>query len=409
MDSGSSRESGSLRVLSFIDSLVVGGAERSLVALAPSYRDFGVEMHVAHFRDRSELAGELESAGAVVHHIGGPERRTSWVLGARRLIHDLDPDLLHTSLFEADIVGRAAAAFIDMPVVSSLVTDSYGPEHVGNPEYQSWKVRAAQLVDVVTAKRVDRFHAVSSGTADLMGGRLRIPRDRIDVVPRGRDPSALGVWSEPRRLAVRERIGVAPSVPLVLSVARHYHVKGLDTVIGAFPRVVAAFPDAVLFIAGREGPATRELLELASSSGIDKRVHLAGSRSDVPDLLVAANVFVLSSRAEGSPGALIEAMALRTPAVASDIPSVREVAGTPPTATIVPLDDRRALGDAIIELIGDAHFGRQLSEHGYRRFLEDYTIDRVARSMMLVYANAARARGNGVLGERFELLGTAAP
>ncbi len=406
MGSRSASHASRLRVLAFIDSLAVGGAERSLVAIAPEYRDLGVDLHVAHLRARVELAGELESHGAVVHHVAGPERRTAWVRGARRLIRDVDPDVVHTTLYDADIVGRTAAAFIDVPMVSSFVTDSYGPEHVGNPEYRGWKVRAAQLVDLLSAKRVDRFHAVSWNAAELMTRRLRVPRDRIDVVPRGRSPETLGTWSVERRLAIRQRIGVAPGVPLVVGVGRHYYVKGLDTAVGGFSRVIDAFPDAILYLAGREGPATDELLALARSSGIESSIVFAGYRTDVADLLVAADVFVLSSRAEGSPGALIEAMALRTPAIVSDIPSAVEMVGTPPAATVVPLDDRPALADAIIRLLGDEDLRSAQADAGYRHFVENFTIDQVARNMMLVYARAARARGRTVIGERFEQAGS---
>lgn len=406
MGSTSASEVSRLRVLAFIDSLAVGGAERSLVAVAPQYRDLGVDLHVAHLRARVELAGELESYGAVIHHVARPERRTAWLRGARRLIRDVDPHVVHTSLYDADIVGRTAAAFINVPVVSSFVTDSYGPEHVGNPEYRGWKVRAAQLVDLLSAKRVDRFHAVSWNAAELMSRRLQVPRDRIDVVPRGRDPETLGVWSVERRLAVRKRIGVAPGVPLVVSVGRHYYVKGLDTPVGGFSRVIDAFPDAILYVAGREGPATDELLSLARSLGTESSIVFAGYRTDVADLLVAADLFVLSSRAEGSPGALIEAMALRTPAIVSDIPSALEVAGKPPAATVVPLDDRPALAEAIVALLGDEHLRSAQAEAGYRRFVENFTIDQVARNMMLVYARAAKARGRTVIAERFERAGS---
>jgi glycosyltransferase involved in cell wall biosynthesis len=391
-----------LRVLQFIDSLIGDGTERSLVTLAPRYRDLGVELHIAHLRAVDLLAADAEAGGAVVHHLAGPERRTTWVRQARRLIRDVEPHMVHTSLYEADLVGRAAASMIDVPVVSSFVTDAYGPEHVGNPEYRRWKVRAAQAVDMASARRVDRFHAVSHNAAELMSRRLRIARDRIEVVHRGRDPELLGSWSEERRQETRARIGIAPDRPLVLSVGRHYHVKGLDIVVGAFSEVLERFPEAILYLAGRDGPATSELVSIARSTGAEPSVVFAGYREDVPDLLVAADVFVLPSRAEGSPGALIEAMALRAAAVASDIPSVREVFGTPPTGLLVPLDDRNAMAEAVGQLLSDEGLRADKAATGHRRFTEQYTIDQVARDLMLVYARAAAARGQHGIRERFE-------
>lgn len=391
-----------LRLLALIDSLIAAGAQRSLVAVAPIYRDLGIELHVAHLRARTVLAAELESAGTVVHHLSGPERRTAWIRSARQLIRDLDPDIIHTTLYEADLAGRAAAVFVDIPVVSSFVTDSYGPEHLDNPEYRRWKVRAAQLVDMASARRVDRFHSVSENAAELMHRRLRIARDRIDVVPRGRDSESLGLWSEERRLATRGRIGIAPETPLVVGAGRHYHVKGFDILVAAFAEVLANLPAAVLYVAGKEGPATDMLRSIAHSSGIEPNVLFAGYRDDVPDLLVAADVFVLPSRMEGSPGILLEAMALRAAAVASDIPGAAEVAGMPPVVTLVPLEDHSAMAEAIVALLGDDDLRSNQAAAAYQRFVENYTTERVVRDMMLVYARAAEARGQTALKERFE-------
>ena len=381
-----------LQVLYFIDSLSVGGAEISLVAFAQEYRALGVELHVAYLRPHAPLAKALEAAGAILHPIAGPQRRISWIRKARRLISELEPDVIHTSLFEADVVGRAAAILIDTPLVSSFVTDSYGPEHLSNPEYRRWKVRGAQLADLLLARRVDHFHAVSDNAAALMSRRLLIDRDSIDVVPRGRDPGLLGEPSLERRLATREGIGLAPDVPLIVAAARHYHVKGLDTLVSALPAILTKYPDAMLFIAGREGPATETLQSLVDSMGIESNVVFAGYRSDVPDLFAAADVFVLPSRAEGCPGTLIEAMAVRVPIVTADIPSVREVAGSPPVVILVPLDDHRALADSVLRLLDDEELRSQLTADAHRRFMDHFTVDQMGRRMMGVYSKALGSR-----------------
>lgn len=381
------------RILYFIDSLAVGGAERSLVDFAREFRALGVDLHVAYLRPRAPLANELESAGARLHPIPGPQRRISWIRQARRLLRELQPDVIHTSLFEADIVGRIASTFTDVPVVSSFVTESWGPEHVSNLEYRRWKVRAAHAVDLLSARRVDRFHAVSDSIATLMSRRLWLDRDRIEVVPRGRDPKVLGERTVERGLLTRERIGLDPATSMVLAVARHHHVKGLDTLIAAFPQVLRVHPETVLFIAGREGPATEALLSMTVELGIESSVVLAGLRNDVFDLTAAADVFVLPSRVEGSPGALIEAMALRVPVVASDIPSVREIAGSPPVVELFPLDDQKTLTDAVVRLLDDKELGSSLAAAAHRRFVAHFTLNQTARRMMGVYSRALKQRG----------------
>ena len=375
-----------MRVLTIIDSLAIGGAEQSLSMVSPHLVARGVEMHVAFLKDCPGVGEELRAGGATLHSLDGGKSRLGTLAPTMRLMRSIRPDLVHTTLFEADIIGRAAAWLLRIPVVSSFVTEAYGPEHVANPEYRAWKVRAAQLVDATTARFVRRFHAVSSSSVDVMAQRLRISREKIDVIARGRDPERLGVRSETRRNRARDEFGVADETPFILAVARHFHLKGLDVLVRAFAQVVVSFPDARLIIAGREGPATPELRRLMAEGGVDSSTTLAGYRSDVPDLMCAADVFVLPSRAEGSPGALIEAMALEAPTVASDIPSVRELAGeNPETAALCRVGSAYEMAGAIVELLGDPGRSAAMAAAGRKRFLDRYAMRATADATVDLY------------------------
>lgn len=385
-----------MRVLTVIDSLAVGGAEQSLAALTPSLIERGIEMHVAYLVDRPGVGSELVEGGAILHPLVGGGGRPGAARRAFTLMRRIRPDLVHTTLYTADVIGRTAAWLLRIPVVSSIVTESYGPEHIHNPEYSAWKVRAAYAVDAATARFVDRFHAVSENSAAVMAQRLRIPLDRIEVIPRGRDPERLGVRTEERRRAVRDALGIDEDVPVVLAVARHYHMKGLDLVMRAFPAVRDAVPGARFLVAGRDGPATSELLRMMDAAGIADAVSLLGYRSDVPDLMSGCDVFVLPSRTEGSPGVLIEAMALEAPTVASDIPSVREIAGGDQQSLILaPVAATDAFAEAITKLLSDRELAATLAAAGRERFLERYTMAAVAEATVRLYERSAKGRIDG--------------
>jgi len=375
-----------MRVLTVIDSLIVGGAEKSLAMLTPHLVARGVEMHVAFLKDRSGVGEELKAGGATLHSLAASEGWVRSLVSTTRLMRSLRPDLVHTTLFTADIVARTAAWLLRIPVVSSFVTDSYGPEHVSNPEYSAWKVRAARLVDALTARFVTRFHAVSSTTATVMAERLRISPNKIQVITRGRDPQRLGERSNERRDRVRAEIGISQGVPLVFAAARHYHFKGLDVLVSAFARIVDSLPAAQLLVAGREGPATPELQRFIAQENLEASVTLAGYRSDVADLMCAADVFVLPSRAEGSPGVLIEAMALEAPTVASDIPSVRELAGdTSETVSLCTLESADDMARAILELLENPSRAAAMARAGRRRYLDRYAMDAIAEATVALY------------------------
>lgn len=287
-----------------IDSLAPGGAERSLAALAPAYRDRGIELEILVLRDRPGLQAEVGAAGARVRSLGATRGRAAQIRQTTALLRERRPDLVHTTLFEADIVGRIAARIARVPVVSSLVNEEYGPEHLDNPNLRRWKVRGVQAVDAVTARLTVRLHAVSTPVADVMARRLRFPRARIDVVPRGRDPVQLGDRTEARRERARAELGLTGGDRMVLALARQDHQKGLDVLVESIPSLQRTAPGVRVVVAGREGDQSARLRTRVDELDLGASVRFLGERSDVGDLLCAADALALPSRREGLPGAL---------------------------------------------------------------------------------------------------------
>lgn len=377
-----------MRLLYFIDSLLPGGAERSLAALAPHYISGGIELHVAQLHDRPGLQSVLEDAGANLHSLDGGGGRVGWMRRASQLVGRIRPDLVHTTLFEADQVGRVASGLARLPVVSSLVATPYGQEHMATPGLHPWKVRLAHLVDAATARVVVRFHANSRHVAATMGRRLLIAENRIEVIHRGRDPRELGMREPSRRAAARRGLGLG-SRPMILAVARQEHLKGLDLALAAMPHVLARSPQAVLLVAGREGHSTPRLLSDLERLDLGKAVRFLGYRDDVPDLLAAADIFLFPSRMEGMPGAILEAMALEAPIVASDIPSVREALGdNEPTGILVPREDPNALAEAVLAVLAHPARAVELAATARARFLSHFTVAAIADRMMAFYQRA---------------------
>ena len=381
-----------MRVLYLIDSLIAGGAERSLAALAPWYRDAGVRLDVAYLYERDNVwIPALRDAGADVVSLAGVGALPAKVRAVSRLVSERRPDVVHTTLFDADVIGRLATLTSRVPVACSLVNAAYGPEQLADPALKRWKVRTAQSIDAITARRVTRFHAVSTTVARARATRLRIAPGRIDVIPRGRDPEELGIRTDARRAKARAALHASDRDAILLAVGRHEFQKGFDVLLEAFARVHRTHPEARLVVAGRNGAASAGLRDLAAGLGIADRVELLGFRDDVPELLCAADVFVAPSRWEGSPGGIIEAMALGAPIVASDVPAIREVLAEPESGTLVPVDDPPALAIAIERVLaGDVP---DHSTTAREVFVERYSIDRVAAAMVAFYERVARRSG----------------
>ena len=380
------------RVLYVIDSLEPGGAESSLAALAPWYAKLGVGLDVAYLKEGPGVHDRLRAAGVTLHPLAGGGGRLGWVRRARRLVAGLRPDLVHTTLYDADVTGRVAARLAGVPVVTSLVNVTYGPAHVDDPNLSRWRVRAAQLADIATSRLTVRFHAVSRHVAGEMARNLRLRPDRIDVVYRGRDPATLGTRTPERGAAARARLEVDEGTPLLVAVGRQEHQKGLDLLVEAMPAITARVPGVRLVVAGRDGNQSALLTALVERHDLGPSVAFLGHRDDAADLLAAADAFVMPSRREGLPGALLEAMALDAPAVVTDLPQVREVVSDA-EAVLVPPDDATTLADAVVGVLTDRGGATRRAAAARQRFLDTFTLERAAEGMVAFYERALAAAG----------------
>lgn len=363
-----------------------GGAERALVAMAPMYAQDGIALDIVYLKDKPGLQDELAAAGARLFLITGSSRQQ--IAKLTHLLRDRRPDLIHTTLAQSNLVGRAAGTLARVPVVTSLVNVSYGPEYLADPGLRAWKVRSLHALDALTARRVRRFHALTDHVADVMAGRLRVPRARIDVIPRGRDAAMIGERTAERRAAARAGLGIADDTSLVLAAARHERQKGLDVLLSGWPAVLAAVADARLVIAGREGNQTNALQALVASHGLQDSVTFLGRRNDVPDLMCAADAFVVPSRWEGLGSVLVEAMALDVPIVAADIPPIRQTVGDEGNALLFAREDSAALAAAVVAVLTEPERARERTVGAKARFDEHYTLDLVWTRMKEFYTRA---------------------
>ncbi|MGI8684200.1 MAG: glycosyltransferase family 4 protein [Acidimicrobiales bacterium] len=367
-----------MKVLYVIDSLANGGAERSLAAMAPLYGRHGIDLEVVVLQERAGVHAEV--AAVVPVSVLTSATRRGRAVELRSLVAGRRPDVVHSTLFEADLVSRVAVGPRGPALVCSLVNDSYSPAHLARAGVPAWKLRAVKAVDALTGRRVRRFHAISEHVAAAMQERLRIPAGRIEVVPRGRDPEVLGRRTPERRAAARLALGVPTGVPLVLAAARQEPQKGLDVLLDAWPSVIERVPAARLVVAGRDGAASAALLRRAAEVG----AALLGDRPDVADLLVGADAFAFPSRWEGAGGALLEAMALETPVVTSDLPPARELLDG--AAAFVPPEDPAALAGALVAVLTRRPDAAVADAR--QRFVDRYTVDAVVARMATFYRRA---------------------
>lgn len=375
-----------MHVMHVIDSLHGGGAETSLLEVVPGLASRGVRTSVVTLVADDGVLEDRVSALGITRVRLSRRDPLGLVLELRNVICSERPELLHTTLLFSNLAGRIAAGTVRIPVVTTLANEDYGPEHRANSRYGASAVRAVQTADLITARLTTRFHAISADVASVMSRRLRIPRSRIQVIYRGRDPARLGVPTPERRLHMRAALSIDAKTPLVLSVGRLDRQKGVETTVNAFRHLVTRMPDAVLLIAGRPGNASAVVQANAQGS---PAVRFLGHRSDVPDLMCAADVLSFPSRWEGLGSTLVEAMALRLPIVASDIAPVAETIGDVGWPLVRP-DDGHALAEGLISVFEGGAANEAKKDAGQRRFRRLFTVEAAADGMAGFYQDVLR-------------------
>lgn len=376
-----------LRVLFVVDSLWVGGTERSLAEMLPHLEAAGIEAKVACLRSRhNEGVEELVLDQGIDVRVLTSEGFFGKARDLRRLLLQERPHIVHSALFQSNLATRLAAPGTGAVVLNSLVNTPYDPVRRKDPRLRAWRLRVVQILDALTGRLlVDHFHAVSHATEAAALRSLRLSPRRVTVVQRGRDPDRLGEPSAERRHRARQALALAEDAEVVVNTGRHEFQKGQEVLLEAVAQLRSRRPRTVLLIAGRHGGTTAQLERLIARLGLDEAVQLLGHREDVPEILAAADLFAFPSLCEGFPGAVLEAMALGLPVVASDIPPIREIVDAIRTGILVEPGNPTLLAKAMGDLLEDPGRGAAYGEAGRKVFEKRFTLKASTRRMAEMY------------------------
>ncbi len=362
-----------------------GGAERSLLAVAPAMVERGMELHVAVLTDRQTLVPELERRWVRIHDLSTHRSVVGRARALRSLVRSIRPALIHATLFDATLPAQLAAVGSNVPLLVTWATTDYVPERRQEHGGQPWTLPAYRLIDTVLGRMSGAwYHAVTEGVAVHNARALRVPSARVLVGERGRD-SVSGPANDEASATF-----LPTGAKLILAVGRQEPVKGYDLLLEAFEQIAVRFPDAYLAVAGREGRATERLMTLRSRLPHGDRITFLGQRSDVQSLLREASVLVCSSWREGAAGAVIEAMGAGTPVVSVPIAGLEGVTLDGENALVVP---RESLAEGIGSVLGDRELAERLVAGGRRTFQSRFTTDVAADRMAEIYRSVAATCG----------------
>jgi glycosyltransferase involved in cell wall biosynthesis len=243
---------------------------------------------------------------------------------------------------------------------------------------------SATVLKMEINRLVDRIITVSAEArrSHLAAGLAR--PEQVVTIPNGIDANAFGSRDATAHAHLRRELGLAPTAPIVGTVARLSEQKGHRYLLDAWPQVRAAVPDAQQLLAG-DGPLRGELEQQAAALGVAESIHFLGTRADVPALLGLITVAVLPSLFEGMPLFVLEAMAAGRPVVGTRVCGASEVIADGETGLLVPPQDPAALAAAVISLLGAPAKAARMGHAGRVRLLRHYQARRMVADTCALY------------------------
>jgi len=360
-----------VRIFLVITSLGVGGAERLVTNLADRFVALGHEVTLAYLLGEPELRPadprvQLVNIGLTRNPLG--LFSSLWRL--RRLIRDFRPDVVNSHLVHPNIFTRLLRLVTPMP---RLVSSAHNTNEEGR-----FRMLAYRLTDRLT----DISTNVSGEAVEAFEQQGALRQGRMIPIHNGIDTESF-CFEASARLRVRDEMGIDDSTPLLLAVGRLWEQKDYPNLLRAFARLSPAAVLPRLVIVG-DGPLRAELGALADSLGVADRVSFLGVRHDVPTIMSACDIFVLSSAWEGFGLVVAEAMACRRVAVATDCGGVREVVGE--AGFLVPAQDSQALADGLSRALRLSSAEREhLGAQGRARVLDRYSLNATAARYLAVF------------------------
>lgn len=359
-----------------------GGPDKTILLSAEQHDKSRVMPVVAYIRDvrdrEFQITDKARAKGLTYYEI--PERG-KFDLRVLRVLRDIvlrhDINIIHSHDYKSDLFAYLFGRWM-CPRPVRLLSTAHAWVLLG------LKGELYRRLDLAVMRRLDHLIAVSHATkAEMVAGG--VPADRVTVIHNAIDTA---VWSPERGTgSFRTEMGLDGAFPVIGYVGRINREKDLFTWLKAFAVVARKHPTAKGILVGDgRGDDTQVALErLAREFGVAHQVIFPGYRSNLQSVYAAFDVFMLSSRREGLPNCILEAMAMGLPVVTTDVAGAKELVKDGETGYVLPLGDVEGLAAALLNIVEDPALRDRLRQAGRRRIESEFSFSSRLRRIEDLY------------------------
>jgi len=356
-----------IKLAYLISSAEIGGAEKMFLVLGQSLQKKGFDVRFFLIRGKGKFSRELRQAGleTEVTDFRKGIGETSRFFKSMAVYK---PDILHTVLFWANIIGRVTGRILKLPVIicSQRSTDP-------------WRKWYHWLLDRLTAYYCHAIVSNSYAGKKVLEKKGILPQEGIYVIPNGLEVRQVKPWS-------KGSLGLEPEEMAIVTVGNLRPAKGHSFLLLAAAEVLKQRPQVKFIIVG-EGPLEKELKKQAVDLNIATRVQFMGFQKEPSGIVAAGEIFVLPSLWEGCPVALLEAMSLGKPCVATSVGDIPMIIKSGVDGLLVAPGKPGELARALLELLDDEKMRQNLGKQAYRKIKDFYSLEKMVDSYVKFYCS----------------------
>lgn len=373
-------------VLFLITGLSYGGAETQLVNLATKLKCRGWDVRVVSMLPPQAFVEELKNADIPLATLnmrrGVADPRA--VFRLLKILREWKPDIVHSHMVHANLLARVTRLLSPIPVLICTAHNTYeGGRH--REIFYRLTDFLCDLTTQISWAGLERYVQVGA-----------VPEHKIRYIPNGIDVNRFMTCQEARN-RIRDKLELNDFF-VWLAVGRFDIQKDYPNLLHALYKVAEKFNDALLLIAG-DGPLRPDMEELTRKLGLDKQVRFLGICHNIPELMNAADAFILSSRWEGFGLVLAEAMSCQLPVVATDSGGPREILNGGTLGFLVPPGDSEALATAMAKMMALSEAERRAMGKAGRAYIEaNYSLEHVVDQWEALYMEHLQKKGISLSG-----------
>lgn len=364
-----------MKIFYIVTGLGMGGAEKVVVDLADALVTKGHNVLLVYLTGSAVVLPKNVNIQIINLCMNAKIDAVSAFFKLRRLIHEFQPDVVHSHMIHANLLTRLVR--LTTPI-KRLISTAHSSNEGGKLRMLAYRLTDA-LANISTNVSEEAVAAFIKAKA-VRPGRMIAIHNGIATDAFAFNPAA--------RIRLRQSLLIDEGCRLILAVGRFHEAKDYPNLLNALAVLPANGPNYQLCIAG-DGPLRGNLIALIAQLGLSDRIRFLGIRHDIADLMSASDVFVLSSAWEGFPIVVMEAMANERVLVVTDCGGVREAVGE--TGYLVKRKDPKALAKALIKALQLPAIQSVALGHAARqRVLDKYSLDAVVEKWLQIYVPSLR-------------------